>query len=171
MTQIIVQIKTTNGAEVPLYATQGSAAFDLVANKFLKLYSQNPAVNLSKQLEITIEESVTELSLLPNDRVLIGTGLYMSIPDEFELQIRSRSGLSLKQGLIVTNAPGTIDSDYRGEIGVIMTNTSPQAVIINLGDRIAQGAIVPVYQARFVIVDELNETNRGEGGFGSTGIK
>lgn len=140
---IPVKIKTINGANVPKYETAGAAGFDLAS---------------------------TEMSIIaPGETVLIGTGLFMEIPEGYELQIRPRSGMSVKTKLRVANSPGTIDSDYRGEIKIILTNHGTDYRTINVGDRIAQGVLAPVYQARFVKVELMSETERGDGGFGSTG--
>ena len=109
------------------------------------------------------------IEIEPGETKLLQTGLKFEIPHGFELQIRPRSGLSLKTKLRVANAPGTIDSDYRGEVAVIMTNTGKETVTINHGDRIAQAVLSPVYQMEFVECDDLLETERGNGGFGSTG--
>jgi dUTP pyrophosphatase len=110
-------------------------------------------------------------TLKPNSRVLIMSGFAVEFDNTFELQIRSRSGLALKNGIIVLNSPGTIDSDYRGEIGAILINTSTKAFEINVGERIAQGVFMAVVKAELQIVDFLLETERGAGGFGSTGLK
>ena len=110
------------------------------------------------------------VTLPPNTRALIGTGLSMAIPLGFEVQIRPRSGLALKHGIALVNSPGTIDADYRGEVGIILLNTGDQAFVVNHGDRIAQMVLAPVIQARFDLVDTLDDTARGAGGFGSTGV-
>lgn len=107
--------------------------------------------------------------LAPGERALIPTGLSLAIPEGWEVQIRSRSGLALKQGLAVLNSPGTIDSDYRGPLGVILINLGQAPVRIAHGDRIAQMIVAPAPQARFRLVGTLDETARGSGGFGSTG--
>ncbi len=107
--------------------------------------------------------------LAPGARALIPTGLRMEIPLGFEVQVRPRSGLALKHGIMLVNSPGTIDSDYRGELGVIMLNAGDAAFEIRHGDRVAQLIVAPVVQAAFSLVDELSETARGGGGFGSTG--
>lgn len=109
------------------------------------------------------------LVIAPGQRVLVGTGLSFEIPLGFEVQVRPRSGLSLKTNLLVTNAPGTIDSDYRGEVKVILGNFGTSDYVVNHGDRIAQMVIAPVIQADFMVVDHLSDTVRGSGGFGSTG--
>lgn len=105
----------------------------------------------------------------PGARALIPTGLAMAIPDGFEVQVRPRSGLALKHGLALVNSPGTIDCDYRGEVGVIVLNTSAVPFEVTHGMRIAQMVLAPVVQARFVTVETLDDTARGAGGFGSTG--
>lgn len=111
-----------------------------------------------------------EMSIKPGERVLIPTGLSVEIPQGYEIQVRPRSGLSLKTGLMVVNSPGTIDSDYRGELKVILGNLGSKDEIIKHGDRVAQLLLAPVIQAKFEVVDELSKTNRGAGGFGSTGV-
>lgn len=113
----------------------------------------------------------TESMILhPGERVLIPTGLCFEIPPGFEIQVRPRSGLSLKTGLLVVNSPGTIDSDYRGELKIIMGNFGTRPESISHGDRVAQLVVAPVYQGHFLKVDELSETKRGPQGFGSTGL-
>ncbi len=110
------------------------------------------------------------LTLNPSVRLLVPTGLAMELPPHFEAQIRPRSGLAIKHGVTVLNAPGTIDADYRGEIKVILINHGEDVFIIERGMRIAQMVIAPVLQAHFITVDEVSKTQRGEGGFGSTGV-
>lgn len=109
------------------------------------------------------------LVIKPFERVLIPTGLAFEIPSGYEIQVRPRSGLSLKTGLMVVNSPGTVDADYRGELKVIMANISDKNEIINHGDRVAQLVFSPVTQARFLQAESLSVTERGTGGFGSTG--
>lgn len=113
-------------------------------------------------------ESVTELQ--PLERSLIPTGLFIELPIGTEAQIRPRSGLSIKKGLTLVNAPGTIDSDYRGEIKLIMVNLSQENQTIEPGERIAQMVIAPYERAEWIVVKELSDTERGRGGFGSTGL-
>lgn len=132
---------------LPAYATEGAAGMDLCAD--LKGGS---------------------ITLQPLARALVPTGLRMEIEIGYELQIRPRSGLALKLGLTLLNAPGTIDSDYRGEVGVIMINLSDAPVTLNHGDRIAQGVLAPVTRANIVLAATLTPTARGAGGFGSTGV-
>jgi len=138
-----INIKLDEGVEVPKYAHSGDSGFDLISTE-------------------TVE-------FLSRETKLIGTGIYVEIPWGFELQVRPRSGLSYKSGFRVANSPGTIDSTYRGEIKVILQNTSQVRATIHKGDRIAQAVLTPVYTASFNVVDSLNETKRGENGFGSTG--
>lgn len=132
---------------LPSYETAGAAGADLRAN-----FPDKSA-----------------LTLQPGTRALIPTGLAVEIPPGFEMQIRPRSGSALKQGLSLPNTPGTIDSDYRGPLGVIVINLGQEPIRIAHGDRIAQAVIAPVVQAQFELVDTLSETARGTGGFGSTG--
>lgn len=112
----------------------------------------------------------TALELAPLERAAVSTGLALEIPPGFEIQVRPRSGLSLKKGLTVVNAPGTIDSDYRGELKVLLINLSTEKVRIESGERIAQLVLQRVEQAQFTVAEELTTTERGVGGFGSTGV-
>lgn len=133
--------------KLPAYATKGAAGMDLYAN---------------------LDAPIT---LKPLERTLVPTGLFMEIPLGYEAQIRPRSGLAFKNGLSVLNSPGTIDADYRGEVKVILVNLSNDDFIINDGERVAQMVIAKHEQAEWIAVEELNETDRGEGGFGHTGTK
>ena len=119
-------------------------------------------------LRANLDEPVT---LHPLERKLIPTGLHMALPEGYEAQVRPRSGLALKHGLTVLNTPGTIDADYRGEIGVVLINLSQQDFVVNDGERIAQMVIARHEQGDFVVVEELDATERGEGGYGHTGVK
>ncbi|MDD6471826.1 MAG: dUTP diphosphatase [Bacteroidales bacterium] len=143
----MLKVKIINKSKHPLprYATPQSAGMDLRAN---------------------IEEPIT---MSPLERRLIPTGLYMALPAGFEAQVRPRSGFALKQGVTVLNTPGTIDADYRGEIGVILINLSSESVTVQDGDRIAQLVIARHEQAEWETVEVLDETERGEGGFGHSG--
>ena len=145
----MIQIKVVNRGhqQLPAYATPQSAGMDLRAN---------------------IEEPIT---LHPMERRLIPTGLHIALPEGYEAQVRPRSGLALKHGLTVLNSPGTIDADYRGEVGVLLINLSQEDFVINDGERIAQMVIAKHEQADFVVVEELDQTERGEGGYGHTGVK
>jgi dUTP pyrophosphatase len=111
-----------------------------------------------------------ELTLLPGARALVPTGVSIALPPGYEAQVRPRSGLALREGVTCLNSPGTIDADYRGPIGVILANLGTTAVTIRRGDRIAQLVVAPVSRADFELVDELPVSDRGEGGFGSTGV-
>lgn len=161
-----VKIILEEGVAMPEHATPGSAGFDLVANKVLKLFKGNKEVNLDEALKNSISKGY--IFLRPHERVLLGTGIRVELPPEKMLEIRNRSSVPLKRGLIVGNSPGTIDSDYRGEVGIIIINTTPFLAKIELGEAIAQGVITDYYRARFVEVDIMSDTIRGEGGFGST---
>ena len=133
--------------------------------QFLPEYKTSPAAGCD------IRNAGPDLVLKPGDFApLVPSGIGIKIPLGFEAQVRPRSGLG-SQGLMITNTPGTIDADYRGEVGVIVTNTSNDTFTIDKGYRIAQGIILPYFQAQFNLVDELDETARGAGGFGHTGVK
>ncbi len=133
--------------DLPSYETIASAGMDLRAN---------------------ITDPIT---LKPLERTIVKTGLFIELPIGYEAQVRPRSGLAAKNGVTVLNAPGTVDADYRGEIGVILVNLSNEDFIIQNGERIAQLVIAKHERAEWSVVQELTETSRGEGGFGSTGVK
>lgn len=116
-------------------------------------------------------ENKDSLTINPGERVLVPTGLSFEIPHGHEIQVRPRSGLSLKTNLLVVNSPGTIDADYRGEVKIILGNFGTEPHVIQHGERIAQILLAPVLQAEFELTDFLSDTERGEGGFGSTGVK
>lgn len=137
-------------ATTPRYATPDAAGLDLTA---------------------AWPEPNTCTVITPGERRLVPTGLAIQVPKGFEAQVRPRSGLALKFGITVLNSPGTIDADYRGPVGVVLVNHGSEPFVVNTGDRIAQLVIAPVVQEHFVLVDELDSTERGEGGFGSTGTK
>lgn len=147
---IVAVVKLAHFGDLPLptYETPGSAGMDLRA-----------ALADGEHVDI-----------LPGRRALIPTGLSIALPDGFEAQVRPRSGLALKHGITCLNSPGTIDADYRGEVGVILINHGWEAFRIQRGDRIAQMVIAPVVQAGWMEVDELPASDRGAGGFGSTGV-
>jgi dUTP pyrophosphatase len=147
MQHVIVNIVNTSNNPLPEYATAGSAGMDLRAN-----------------LD-------APLSLQPFERSLVSTGLFIELPAGFEAQIRPRSGLALKQGITCLNSPGTVDSDYRGELKVILINLSDTLQIIQHGDRIAQMVIAGVERAELIRVEELATSVRGTGGFGHTGVQ
>lgn len=142
-----IRIINKGHQQLPEYATPMSAGMDIRAN---------------------LDESIT---LHPMERRLIPTGLYIALPEGFEAQIRPRSGLALKKGITVLNSPGTVDADYRGEVGVLLINLSQEDFVIEDGERIAQMVISRHEQIEFKIVEELDETERGAGGYGHTGVK
>lgn len=144
-----MKVKVINKSEfaLPQYETSASAGVDVRAN---------------------IEENIV---LKPLERCLVKTGLFLEIPEGYEAQVRPRSGLALKKGITVLNSPGTIDADYRGEVGVILINLSNETFTIEKGERIAQVVFAKFEQAEWAESTELTETKRGTGGFGSTGVK
>ena len=145
MQNIAINIINNSNNDLPHYATTGAAGMDIRAN---------------------LQQSVILQSL---ERALVPTGLFIELPDGYEAQIRPRSGLAIKHGITCLNSPGTIDSDYRGELKVVLINLSKEPHTISNGDRIAQMIIAPVIKASLTVVPELNITTRGEGGFGHTG--
>tara|TARA_R110002072_G_scaffold186926_1_gene343753 strand:+ start:255 stop:689 length:435 start_codon:yes stop_codon:yes gene_type:complete len=142
-----IKIINKSSHNLPHYETMASAGMDLRAN---------------------LSESRT---LKPLERSIVGTGLFIELPVGYEAQVRPRSGLAAKKGITVLNAPGTIDADYRGEIGVILVNLSNEDFTVENGERIAQLVIAEHERAEWISVEQLSETSRGEGGFGSTGTK
>lgn len=140
---LVKRLPHGEGLELPVYATGGAAGMDVL--------------------------SAEDVTLLPGGRHAVATGLAVAIPAGYEIQVRPRSGLALKHGVTVPNTPGTIDSDYRGELKVILINHGTEYFEIRRGDRIAQLVLAPVTRASWLQVEELDETSRGEGGFGSTG--
>lgn len=140
---LIKRLPGNDDLPLPAYATQGAAGMDVVAAE--------------------------DVDLAPGERHAVATGLAMAIPDGFEVQVRPRSGLALKHGVTVPNTPGTIDSDYRGELKVILINHGTETFSVRRGDRVAQLVLAPVTRASWLEVGTLGETVRGEGGFGSTG--
>jgi dUTP pyrophosphatase len=141
-----IEIINNSKHNLPHYETKSSAGMDLKAN---------------------LDKPIT---LKPMERCIVKTGLHIALPQGFEAQVRPRSGLAIKKGITVLNAPGTIDADYRGEIGVILINLSNEEFTVNNGDRIAQMVIAKYEQAEWILTETLDKTSRGEGGFGSTGI-
>lgn len=131
-----------------------------------------PAYETIHAAGMDLRAALTESVMLkPGERKLIPTGLQIAVPIGFEAQVRPRSGMAIKHGITMLNSPGTIDADYRGEVMVIAINHSSEPMMFNHGDRIAQLVVAPVTQVRVVQVDDLSTTDRGEGGFGSTGVK
>ena len=147
MQTVQVNIVNTSSNPLPQYATAGSAGMDIRAN-------------LS-----------SPINLLPMERSLIPTGLFIELPEGHEAQIRPRSGMAIKQGITCLNSPGTVDADYRGELKIILINLSNTVQVINHGERIAQMVIAKTEKAAFVLVEQLSNSQRGEGGFGHTGSK
>ena len=145
MKKVEVKVVREKGVELPKYETKGSAGMDVRAN---------------------IKEPITLKSL---ERILIPTGLRVAIPEGYEIQVRPRSGLAIKHGITMLNTPGTVDSDYRGELKVIVVNLSNEAYTIEPNERIGQFVLNKIEQIEFVEVEELQSTERGEGGFGHTG--
>ena len=145
MPSIQIKIVNKSGNSLPEYATIGSSGMDIKASLSMPM------------------------SLKPMERVLVPTGLFIELPDGYEAQIRPRSGLAIKQGITCLNSPGTIDADYRGEIKIILINLSEEEQVIHSGDRIAQMIIQQTEKAVWIKTDQLNETERSEGGFGHTG--
>ena len=132
---------------------------------------QLPAYETGKSAGMDLRACIQENIIIKSgERKLVKTGIAIALPENFEAQIRPRSGLALKNGITVLNTPGTIDADYRGEIGVILINLGTDDFVIERGMRIAQMVISPIVQAELIEVDELDETKRGKGGFGSTGV-
>lgn len=146
MTTVRVKIKKKHpDVPTPTYETVGSAGCDVTA---------------AEAVEIE-----------PGGRTIVKTGLFLELPQGYECQVRARSGLAIKHGVTVLNSPGTIDSDYRGEVGVILINTGQNSFRVEKGDRIAQLVFAPVTFAYFAVVEELDDTQRGSGGYGSTGVR
>ncbi len=143
--EVIVRVSGSSGYSVPEYQTSGSAGADLRACV------------------------ASPIQINPGDRRLVPTGLRLEIPEGYEAQVRPRSGLAFKHGITVLNSPGTIDSDYRGEVGVVLHNAGKEVFTVNHGDRIAQLVVAPVSRAVFEVRDLLSDTERGSGGYGSTG--
>ena len=146
MQEVVIKIINQSDNDIPSYATAGSAGMDIRANL------------------------IAPVTLQPLQREMVPTGIFIELPEGYEAQVRPRSGLANKQGITCLNSPGTVDSDYRGEIKVILINLSDQEQLIQHGDRIAQMIIAKVERAKWNLVQQLNETVRGQGGFGHTGI-
>jgi dUTP pyrophosphatase len=161
-----LRVKRVGNVNLPRYQTPGSAGFDLEAN----LATSQTVANAEIEEIRTFgkEEVEKRLIIYPGGRALIGTALRFIIPEGYELQVRPRSGLALKHGVTVLNSPGTVDSDYTDEVGVILINHGEAPIVIKQGNRIAQCVLKPVEHAEIIEVDEIEETGRG--GFGSTGI-
>ncbi len=146
-TKVTVRIVNTSGNDLPAYSTNAAAGMDVRAS---------------------LSEPMT---IMPGCRAIVPTGLRVAIPEGYEIQLRPRSGLAIKEGISLLNTPGTIDADYRGEIGVILVNHSDKPFTVNHADRICQMVLAEVPQIVWDCVEELNDTERGDGGFGHTGTK
>lgn len=149
MEKIDVKIKFTpqnTNLNKPVYATEGSSGADIYA------------------------DILEDMTIAPNETTLVPTGIFMEIPYGYEIQIRPRSGLALKNSITLPNTPGTIDSDYRGELKIIVHNLAKEAFTLKSGDRIAQMVLMPVYKINWIEANELEETKRNHGGFGHTGV-
>lgn len=149
--QVVWEDWADRSVGLPAYQTAGAAGADICAN-------------------LPAEQRATGLVISPMARVVVPTGIRVAIAQGFEMQIRPRSGLAVKSGITVPNTPGTIDSDYRGPLGVALINLGTSDFLVRHGDRIAQCVVAPVVQAAFAVVEALDETARGAGGFGSTGV-
>ncbi|MBS1723632.1 MAG: dUTP diphosphatase [Armatimonadetes bacterium] len=142
---VLLRVTVTDGASPPEYATSGAAGLDL--------------------------RTIEAVELRPMERAVLRTGISIAVPEGFEAQVRPRSGLALKHGLSLVNSPGTIDSDYRGEVGIIVINLGNAVVKLAKGERVAQLVVAPVARVEIEVVESLDETERASGGFGSTGTK
>jgi dUTP pyrophosphatase len=175
MSKKTVKIFNKGDNDLPNYATELSAGFDIRAD-LSRIYKIEDIVGDSNYFTLEVKDDGKKIiTLLPHGRILIPTGLHVAIPEGYELQIRPRSGLALKNGITILNTPGTIDSDYKGEIGLILINTDPlKSFELKSGDRIAQGVLNEFIQCDWIKVSNINnlgESERGEGGFGHSGIK
>lgn len=159
---ILVVNKSSN--ELPKYAHEGDAGFDLRADVF-------GVINDDFLFNATLDKYENTVTINPGGRALIPTGLHMAIPEGYELQVRPRSGLALKKGITIVNTPGTVDAPYRGNIGVILMNSGTEPFVVCQGDRIAQGVLNKVEKANFIKTDSLDNTDRGDSGYGKSGVK
>ena len=161
--QTLINVPVINNSKNPLpkYETTEAAGMDLRAS----------LTNLSPKFLFNAYIESGKVIIEPRGRALIPTDLHMSIPEGYELQIRPRSGLALKYGITVLNTPGTIDADYTGNIGIILINHGEKPFMVENGDRIAQGVFAKIVNAEFQLVDSLEKTERGDGGFGHTDVK
>lgn len=167
-----VKVVLEDGVSLPVYATEGSSGFDIKAIGIAKMYKDDKEIDLSTMTSfLKNAETNGYFKLRVGERVLLKTGVKVQLEPGTELQIRSRSGSSLKKGLVVTNSPGTIDSDYRGEVMIAVTNTTGYLATIVFNEAIAQGVIAPYLKGTFEVVEKLEDTSRGEGGFGHTNNK
>lgn len=168
-----INLKLEEGVEMPEFKTEGAVGFDLSINKIINIFKGDKAIDADK-LKLAQEgfERAGYIKIRPHERILFGTGVFAELPDNIELQIRSRSGVSLKKGLVIANSPGTIDPDYTGELGLIIYNTTPFLSTISKGDRLGQAVPKELTKVELQQVDEITKnTNRGSDGYGSTGTK
>lgn len=153
--------KTSEDVILPKYESLGASGMDVRAYRY----------SLPESLEKEDDFPENGFILKPHERILVKTGLKIEIPQNTEIQVRSRSGLALKHGISLANAVGTIDEDYRGDLGVILLNTSNKEFVIKKGDRVAQIVLIPVLKFKWEVVEKLSDTKRGDGGYSSTGTK
>lgn len=161
-----IQVIKNTDNELPKYETVESAGCDLRA----ELSLINDKFLFNSEIIYNLDNTISHIKIYPGGRALIPTGLKMALPIDYEAQVRPRSGLALKYGLTVLNTPGTIDSDYRGDVGVVLINHGCDPFDVHQGDRIAQLIINKIEQVEFEVVNELDDTARGAGGFGSTNV-
>lgn len=165
-----VRIVNKSKHPMPKYATEGSSCVDLYANLTPEILDNLKAYGDVTRYKNPFDDEKSWVVINPGSRVLIPTGIHIQLPEGYEAQVRPRSGLALKYGITVLNTPGTIDSDYTGEIGVILMNSGTEPFSVGDGDRIAQMALVRYDKFEFEEVETLDETERGNGGFGHTGV-
>lgn len=163
-----VQVINKSKNELPTYATKGDAGFDLKAD-FSELHCKDQFIGTNAYITIK-DEQVESIIIRPLGRAIVPTNLFTAIPEGYEVQVRSRSGLAIKKGIIVLNAPGTIDSGFRNGWGVILINLGSENFKIVQGDKIAQGVLAKVEEVEWEEVESLSESERGLGGFGHTGV-
>ena len=166
-----INLKLEEGVEMPKFQTEGAVGFDLAITKILNIFKGDKAIDPEK-LKIVQDgfDRAGYIKIRPHERILFGTGVYAELPDNIELQIRSRSGTALKKGLIIANSPGTVDPDYLGELGLIIFNTTPFLNTVHKGDRLGQAVPKEICKAELQQVEEFTkQTERGEDGYGSTG--
>lgn len=167
-----MRVKIVNKSKHPMpkYATEGSSCVDLYANLTPEILDKLKAYGDVTRYKNMFDDEKSWIMINPGSRVLIPTGIHIQLPEGYEAQVRPRSGLALKYGITVLNTPGTIDSDYTGEIGVILMNSGTEPFSVGNGDRIAQMALVRYDKFEFEEVETLDKTERGNGGFGHTGV-
>lgn len=170
MNEVKVQIEKREGLTLPAYESDNASGMDVRVN-FYGLTDEDMEKRLTGKSVVTVNDGKRAILLRSGDRYLFPTGIKVAIPSGYEIQVRPRSGQALKHGVTVLNTPGTVDADYRGEIGIIAINLSKTGTIIEDGERIAQLVLCPVSKMEWVVTDKLTDTRRGAGGFNSTGKK